>query len=472
VGDVQDAVDPASMAPGFRRLGLDTAIYALGSLSSKIAGLLLLPILTRAMTQAEYGQLDVMWALLSGLTGTLLLGLDAAATRLYFDDASPAHRRSMLGTWAAMTAGTACVAGLAGPLLGPIAGTAATGWLLGGIIAANLAFVFATLTLRILQRARSFALIAVFEVVVYAAGVCVLAVTDRASPSGVLAAWGVSLVAAACLGLVLIGIHNLGRPTAAATKSLLRFGLPIAPVATATLMTEFVHRAILLGTSGPQEVATLTVGVRFASVLGLLIAGFQLAWVPRSLAMGTSGLAWYRIGNDGRRFLAVTCGAALAASLAAPFAIPFIAGANYAASVQVFAIALIASLGTATQLVVCLPSLVAKRPGDVTAATLTGAAVAVGLNLVLAPRMGATGTIAAIAAGAWTGAGFAAVIASRRRPLRLQWRVITPMLAITAIAVVLITDGSLEAMDALVVIASAGLSGVALFLRPALEGAT
>ena len=80
------------------RLTRDSAIYALGAVAGKAVGVVLLPVLTRALSTDDYGRLEVLSTLGSALISALLLGIDRAALRLSFSEEGEV-RRSLLSTW-------------------------------------------------------------------------------------------------------------------------------------------------------------------------------------------------------------------------------------------------------------------------------------------------------------------------------------------------------------------------------------
>jgi O-antigen/teichoic acid export membrane protein len=404
--DIPLADDPARSTPGFRRLTRDSLVYGLGTISGKATGLLLLPVLTRALSRDDYGLLDVLWSLGTGIAGILLFGLDAATVRLYFNE-TLRDRASLLVTWGLMLAATAAAATLV--LL--FAASRITHWVYGPngdpagplllalIVPATLANYFTITVLRTVRRPGAYAAVSITTFTLYGGTVLALALAGRASVATTMAAWGVSLAVTTMLGLAFLRSILVGRVRRDAATRLLRYGLPLAPVLAATLASDFVHRAILLSGGGAAEVARLTVALRFASLEALLIAAFQLAWQPRVFAMGTTDFAMRRIAVDARRFLALAAAASLALALVLPAAVPFVAGEPYRVAVATAGWCLSATLLGAAYAIASTGSAIAMRPGDITRSTIAGIAVAVAANVLLAPRFGSVGTGAALVIG-------------------------------------------------------------------------
>lgn len=65
---------------------INASIYLLGNIAQKIVPFVLIPVYTRTMSQAEYGLLSLTLAMLVASTTLVGLGIDAAVTRLYYDE--------------------------------------------------------------------------------------------------------------------------------------------------------------------------------------------------------------------------------------------------------------------------------------------------------------------------------------------------------------------------------------------------
>jgi O-antigen/teichoic acid export membrane protein len=457
--------DPALSTPGFRRLTRDSLVYGLGTLSGKAMGLLLLPVLARALSRDDYGLLDVLWSLGTGIAGILLFGLDAAAVRLYFDE-TLRDRASLLATWGVMLAATAgsaalvlvfAASGIAQWAYGPN-GDPSAPLVLALIVPATLTNYFAVTVLRTAGRPVAYAAVSITTFVLYGGTVIALALGGRASVVTTMGAWGISLALASVLGLALLRSTLVGRVRRHTATRLLRYGLPLAPVLALTLASDFVHRAILLSAGGAAEVAHLTVALRFASLEALLISAFQLAWQPRVFSMGTTDFALHRIATDARRFLGLAAAASLALALVMPAVVPIVAGEPYRVAVATVGWCLSAALLAAAYAMAATPSAIAKRPGDITRSTVAGISMAVVANIVLAPRLGSIGTGVALVIG--QAVAILVVFLSSRRALSLPgpWLKSALVVVTTSIASIAWTATNLPLWIYLASVAFAGLA--------------
>ena len=91
-----------------RRLGKHSAIYGLGGLVSRILAVLLLPLYTTYLEEADYGRVETLVALTAVLVTVLRLGIGSAFFRFYFDSKDWAYRVRVVRTsfWFTMASAT------------------------------------------------------------------------------------------------------------------------------------------------------------------------------------------------------------------------------------------------------------------------------------------------------------------------------------------------------------------------------
>ncbi|HET9863191.1 MAG TPA: oligosaccharide flippase family protein [Steroidobacteraceae bacterium] len=74
------------------------AIYALGSMLSRMGGFLLLPLYLKALSPVEYGVLEMFYAISSVLALLVSGGLSQAALRFYYEYDEPGQRNAVIST--------------------------------------------------------------------------------------------------------------------------------------------------------------------------------------------------------------------------------------------------------------------------------------------------------------------------------------------------------------------------------------
>lgn len=445
IAEAARSAGQASKAPGFARLSRDSFVYALGSLLGKAVGLVMLPILTRLLSPADYGRVDVLGTLGSAAISALLLGMDVAATRLFFDADGSSARGRLLATWCAI-AGVIVVPFGAGMMF--FSGTLseilfATKAYAPAVASVGLVTVFGTYhhialtTLRAAGRPGLFAAVSAGTLLLNAALAVWLLVSWDDGVTSVIASLAVSLFAAGAVGLFLVRDQIRGEPGRQEFRSLLRLGLPLAPAVAAGWAAEFANRAILLTAGGPQQVAYLAVALRIASIAGLAVVGFQLAWQPHAFAGGTSQAALSRLALDGRRFLVGVAAAVAFLALAAPEVLATLGGPGYGDALAAVGVSLVGALAAALYLVTSMPSALARRMSDLGIASTAGVVVSVAANAALVVEWGAFGTAVALMLGPLTAAVTAYGLGSRHMVMPVQWARVVPMLVlVVAVALV------------------------------------
>jgi O-antigen/teichoic acid export membrane protein len=410
------------------RLTRDSAIYALGAVAGKAVAVVLLPILTRALSPDDFGRLEVLSVMASALVSALLLGIDRAALRLYFEREDP-ERRPLFATWYLLAAtlvvpaAVVCVLGavpISTGLFGSVAyarGVAYTG---GVVVFSTLQFVALTI-LRAQGRPSAYALLSGITLIGYAALTIALIGAVGASVDVVVLAAFVSWAASAVIGLILVRDVALAVPTGPAARLLLAVGLPLAPAVIATWGAEFANRLIVLGLAGPTQVAFLGLGLRAASVAGLAIAGFQLAWEPHAYRLGVSVSGRAKLAADARRALIALAAIVVGLALVAREGLLLVSGEAYLGALPTLGLCLVGALAGGLFVITSTPSALATAMGDIGRASLVGIGVGLVTTVVLTAPFGAAGAACGIAIGQLTMALAVARLGRHRPTLPIPW---------------------------------------------------
>ena len=87
-----------ALAGQLGRLAGQSAVYGLGSLAARVASVLLLPLYTRYLTPTDYGQVELVLALVLAVSVITKLGLINAFFRFFFDNDDLQRRREVFAT--------------------------------------------------------------------------------------------------------------------------------------------------------------------------------------------------------------------------------------------------------------------------------------------------------------------------------------------------------------------------------------
>jgi O-antigen/teichoic acid export membrane protein len=425
--------------PGSGSLGRDSILFGLGTLAGKAAGFLVVPLFARLLAPEGFGRLDVLNTLVSSGLLIVMLGTDVATVRLYFDRRSPDAARRLFATWWVIAVGAATI-----PTLILIVGSAGVSQLLFGTseLSTAVALVGVALMAGIVQfvslgvlratgRPATYAALEGGALAVNAILAVALLVVWRTDPTSVMLALAISWTGAAVVGLALVRGSLIGRPSRDLARAILVLALPLAPAIVATWGADFFHRAYLLGVAGATEAAYLSMATRIGSIALLVVAAAQLAWHPHAYRLGTSDAAVRRLALEGRHIVVALVACVAVLGLFADEVLLVLGGAAYLDAAPVVGVFLLSVLAVGLFMVASLASVIERRTGDIGRAVVAGVGVAVLANLLVAPRVGAVGTAAAIALGQSVSLVIAMTLGRRRLSIPFAWR---PILALVALA--------------------------------------
>lgn len=276
-------------------LGRQTIVYGISAVAIQAVGVVTLPIFARAFSPGEFGLLEIATVTISALLVVSDLGMASSSQRSYFDytDEEADQRRTVLATAlvVALAASSLIALGMIA-FRGPIAA-----WLLHGrsheelvvLIAASVPLsVFAAL-LREVMRLRFMAWRYTTSAVAGAAvaagvGIWLVLGTD-AGVNGVLIGVVAGNAVAAAYGLLAAGGSIGRRVSGRELRTLLAYGIPLVPAASAMWGLAFLDRLMLSRLGSLEEVGQFGVGARLALVLTFSVTAFGLAYTPFMLSL-------------------------------------------------------------------------------------------------------------------------------------------------------------------------------------------
>ena len=284
VPDVMGATGAHAERLGLVALSRTSLLYALGGLAYKGVALLTIPLLARLLSPAQLGLLDIA-AVMSSIVGLVaVLGTDQAVAYL------EPHAKREEAVWssallmvvvASFVLAAAAIA-LAGPLAGLLAGDATNAPI---VVASALYAIIVALTsvglnaIRLRGTPRAYA-VASFLLVTAEMSVALGIAWFARGPVALLVlgwAFGATVVLAPIL---LRYFPRVGRPRRATVGRLVRYGAPLVPMAIAWLVGDAMIRATLAREAELANLGEYGIAYRIASVLGLAVTGFGVAWYP------------------------------------------------------------------------------------------------------------------------------------------------------------------------------------------------
>jgi O-antigen/teichoic acid export membrane protein len=82
-----------------KRLGGETLIYGISGMLSRMITVFLVPLYTRAFPPNEYGYITIVNAMIALLSAFIVLGLDSASGRWYYDTEDSPRRQRVMSSW-------------------------------------------------------------------------------------------------------------------------------------------------------------------------------------------------------------------------------------------------------------------------------------------------------------------------------------------------------------------------------------
>ena len=317
-----------SVARNLARIGKQSAIYGAGSIAATLLGIVLLPLYTRELTPAQFGDAELALRIVLLVAIVARLGLVNSFFRFFFDYEDPERRRRVFQTafWALQvtTLVWALVTALASRWLGqsvfttPEAGQDLVLMIaLGVYVTVN--YELTSALFRVQERPVAFSVRTVINLIATAVLSYVFLVQLHMGPLG--------LLLGAYLGqaLVYLGVlveqrswlgFGLDRPL---LHSMLKFGVPLMPAGAAMWAVTLINRPIVLAVSTPATLGILGAGFRIGTGVLLLVNAFQLAWPAFAYSIKDDGEAKRTYAAVMGLYLAFMGWAALSVALVAPW---------------------------------------------------------------------------------------------------------------------------------------------------------
>lgn len=281
------AAEPASSPFEMSRVGRHTIVYALGILLSKAISFVMLPVYTRFLTPADYGVVELIEMTLDVIAILAGARIAAGIFRYYHKAATEAERNAVISTALWVLAGSYAAVGLmtflAAPWLsqlvfdtreyGPLIRLAAVSLACSSLMIAPLTYI------RAQERSTLFVMTQVAQVVMQL-GLNILLLVHFGL--GVKAVFISGLVTKLVIGLSLAGylVSRVGfHFTRAATRDLLRYGIPLIGTQMATFIVTFGDRYFLQRAADTSAVGIYSLAYQF----GFLVAAvgympFEMIW--------------------------------------------------------------------------------------------------------------------------------------------------------------------------------------------------
>jgi O-antigen/teichoic acid export membrane protein len=416
------------MREALKRLTGESLIYGLGQVSGRAVQFLLVPILTRALARDAYGVADLVLAYSQFVVLVLVLGMDGALVRFFYQEPDAAARRRMAATSLAFRllvgiAAAVALAALAGVLAPSLIGSPVyRKYLLIG--AATLPFtllsLFANDILRVTFQPWKFIALNLVQTIVTATVSLWLVVVRDLGVAGVLYGKLAGDAAGALLGLALARRTLAPAFDTETLRRMLAFGLPLVPASFAYGIVGSADRWFLQRTHGLAEVGTYAVAVKFFAIAMMAVSAFSLAFFPFAHARASDPEAPRLYARVLSLYVVVASFGALLLGAFAPEIAALLAPPEYRAAARPALFLGFAAVAYGAYYVACLGIQLSLKTSLLGWTAGAAAAVSLAANAVFVPRMGGLGAALATLLGNLTLAVATYVVAQSVHRLPFQ----------------------------------------------------
>lgn len=314
-----------------KRLARTGTAYTASSVLAKLIALFTLPLYTKYVSPAGFGQAEVVATTVIVLSILFRLGAIEAFLRFYFlrDEHDPREvtRTAFWGLMVTTTAGVAISFALSGVLTSVLLRNAP-----GAQTLVNIAIVwfwFSTFyelllaLFRVEEKALAYALATSTNVVLTVALTLWLVIGRDLQAEGLVLGNAIGTAVIVC---VLFGVHlaagRIARPGLPLIGPMLRFGLPTLPAEISLYALNWVDRILLINLPASRAAGFAAAGVysiayKLAQGVTIFVRAFQLAWPPLAYSIKSDAEAKVVYGRVLTYYLLVTGGVVTGLSLLA-----------------------------------------------------------------------------------------------------------------------------------------------------------
>ncbi|MDP9257084.1 MAG: lipopolysaccharide biosynthesis protein [Actinomycetota bacterium] len=430
--------DGGAPSARLRTLASQSAIYGIGPVIARFAGLLLLPIYARHLGPGEVSNVGQVVALVAVGATVAQLGLVNALFRFAAEregDARFAVARTAIALCAVAGIALTLIAAISTPFAAPLfLGDGNTAlWLVacGGLLV-SLLYEPAAGLYRVDQRPQRFLAVTLVNVAVTVVVSVVWIVHFDGGALGLMAGSYTGTLVALLVVLWDRRDALFGPIDRALAGPLLRFGLPFMPSRVALWALNLSNRMLVLWLGTRALAGVFVVAANVASAVALLVTAFQLAWPPFAYAIKDDEEARSVYRSVLTVWLLVALAVVLPLALAREWVIALLAGEKWRGGADAMALLALGLAFYGAYYVVGVAVGRAKRTQLNWVVTGVAAVTNVVLCIVLIPPYGAKGAGAASAIAYLLMAVLMVARGNRVFPVGYEWRRLAALCALAA----------------------------------------
>lgn len=412
-----------------KRMGSASVIYVAGALVTNLAKFLLVPFYVRYLTQAEVGIVVFLQAVSYALARVYPLGLGQAIKRYYVDfEVERDADRFTAGIWWVVTAVAVALSVLlilSVPLWGQYVGSQIKpSYLVLSILIAALQGSATIPLMRYIVRQQPTAntVFTILQMVTITGAIIYLVAGRGMGVEGVL--WGqvVGYAAWAVISGVLINAPARLKPTFGKLGEAFRYSIVLLPHLLFIWGITFADRLVLESKVSLEALGVYGIGYQMGTLLTIVSISISNAWLAQFFRTGETERGPRMFTTTFTTIFLLILFISLGLFLFAPEIIAVVASREYAGSVLILQLVVIAHVFHAANQFFMLPLFLVKKTKHISTSTGLGLLANVVGLVVLVPWLGIVGAALATIMAYLAASGSSLYFAKQSYPVAVEWR--------------------------------------------------
>jgi O-antigen/teichoic acid export membrane protein len=410
-------------------LSWQSVAYGVGTLGSQLLIYLMLPFLTRYLSQEDYGVVSVIAATFAFLNMLTNAGLPQATFKYFNITKDKKEQQITIGSSQALFFFLSALPAVGillfpNPLSSLLLGSnqyASTLQIVACYLLVESMNTFGTIVLRIEVRAFMSSLHSII-LIALKTGLALLFVIGY--DMGIKGYW-LGHLAGSFLGLLfmiwLIRKRVIFQISWERLWDLAKYGIPLIPASLSMTILRLADRYLIGALAGFDQVAIYDVGYKVGTVILFIIIPFRTAWIPFAFSIADRAEA-PRTYRDVLTYIIAGCSILILCVVAfRAEIISVVAPDSYMTAASIVIWVAVSQLFLSTYHVFSIGSMISNKPGELAWAALTAASLNLLLNFLLIPRIGISGAAIATLVGYASLSIFTYLIGKRSFNLLVDW---------------------------------------------------
>jgi len=384
-----------SVKQQIRQLGGETLVYGLGGTLNRFIALFLIPIYTRVFSTDQYGIIATFNSFIGGAFIFIILGLDAATARWFYDQEGLKYRRSIISSWFWFQIVWGLLFSLIAVLLArPILNILAIPekyspliYFVSGIIFLNTFSKVTINTLRLGRHPWATVIYTTASTALTIGGIIFFVLILKKGLNGFYIAQITMALIIGIIGVLIIRSWISPRLfSGSRLKEMLSFGIPIVPVGVFQWITMSSDRILLGNLANASEVGIYAIAYSLTAPIGLITTAFTMAYSPFSMSLINHPSSRQVYSKVFSLYIALGCFVCTAISIFAADIVDLVTTPKYHSAASCIPFLAFAVLMSGAMYIAITGLTIAKKSTLIALGAFTGAAFDVGLNFILIPH--------------------------------------------------------------------------------------